>query len=119
MDSKGFTLLEIMIVIVILGILATLSIPRFAQTSDRAFVASMQSDLNRVRGAQEIYHQTNNLAYASDIADLTAADLFMPTNGVSVVINAANGATWDATASHASSAVTCDYDAAVGTIDCS
>ena len=119
MNAKGFTLVELVSVIVILGVLAALAIPRLAATSERSLVASMQSDLGRVRSAQEAYYQTNNLEYASDIADLIGANLFTPTAGVTVVINSGDNVTWDATASHPSSTTTCDYDAAVGVIDCS
>ncbi len=94
------------------------TLPRFGETRDRAFVSAMQSDLNQVRTAQEMYYQDNTFVYASDIADLTAANLFTGTVGVTVVINAGTATTWDATATHGSTAVACDYAAAVGTIIC-
>ncbi len=118
MNKKGFTLIELLIVVVIIGILAAIAIPRFGETRDRAFVSAMQSDLNQVRTAQEMFYQDNAFVYAADLADLTAANLFTGTVGVTVVINAGNGTTWDATATHGSTAVSCDYDAAVGTIVC-
>lgn len=118
MNKKGFTLIELLIVVVIIGILAAIAIPRFGETRDRAFVSAMQADLNQVRTAQEMFYQDNTFVYAGAIADLTAANLYSPSAGVTIVINAADGTTWDATATHASSAVACDYDAAVGTIVC-
>ncbi len=119
MDQRGFTLIELIVVAAIIGILAIIAIPRFRDTRDRAIIATMQSDLNFVRNAQETFYQTNNLSYADDIADLIAADLYIASAGVTVVINTGNGSTWDATATHTSTAVSCDYDAAVGVIDCS
>ena len=118
MNKKGFTLIELLIVVVIIGILAAIAIPRFGATRDRAFVSAMQSDLNQVRTAQEMYYQDNAFVYASAIGDLTAANLYTGTTGVTMVINAGNGTTWDASATHGSTAVACDYDAAVGTIIC-
>jgi prepilin-type N-terminal cleavage/methylation domain-containing protein len=117
MNKKGFTLIELLIVVVIIGILAAIAIPRFGETRDRAFVSAMQSDLNQVRTAQEMWFQDNAFQYTDDIDDLTGADLFTATDGVTVTINA-GGDTWDATATHANTDVVCDYDAAVGTIDC-
>jgi len=117
MDRKGFTLIELMIVTTIVGILAAIAIPRFGTMSERAHISAMQSDLGNMLRAQELYYQANDFVYADDVADL--ASYFEATNGVTIVINAANGLTWDASATHASTPVSCAYDAAVGEIDCS
>ena len=119
MDEKGFTLIELVIVVVIIGVLAAIAIPRFGDVSDRSFVAAMQSDLSQLRNAQEVHYQINDLTYADDIADLTGANLFVVSDGVTMVINAGNATTWDTSATHSSTTVACDYDAAIGTIDCS
>jgi type IV pilus assembly protein PilA len=118
MDKKGFTLIELLIVVVIIGILAAIAIPRFGETRDRAFISAMQSDLNQVRTAQEMFFQDNDFVYADDIADLTGAGLFTETTGVTVTINSGDADSWDATATHDNTDVECDYDEAVGTIDC-
>jgi type IV pilus assembly protein PilA len=115
MNKKGFTLIELLIVVVIIGILAAIAIPRFGETRDRAFISAMQSDLNQVRTAQEMYFQDNDFEYAGDIADLGA--LFTGSAGVTVEL-AGGGATYTAEATHAQTAVVCTYDEAVGTIDC-
>lgn len=117
MDRKGFTLIELLIVVVIIGILAAIAIPRFGETRDRAFIAAMQSDLNQVRTAQEMYFQDNDFEYADDVDDL--GDLFTATEGVDVEINDGDAESWDATATHASTDVECDYDSDDGVIDCS
>ena len=44
-NKKGFTLIELLIVVVIIGILAAIAIPKFANTKEKAYVASMKADL--------------------------------------------------------------------------
>ena len=50
MNRKGFTLIELLIVVVIIGILAAIAIPKFANTKEKAVVASMKSDLRNLGG---------------------------------------------------------------------
>jgi general secretion pathway protein G len=52
---RGFTLVEILIVVVILGILAAIVIPQFTQASTEAKTNSLASDLQSFRGQIELY----------------------------------------------------------------
>jgi len=54
--SKGFTLIELMIVVAIIGILAAIAIPRFANLIDRARQARTQGNLGSLRSALSIYY---------------------------------------------------------------
>ena len=54
-NKKGFTLIELLIVVVIIGILASIAIPKFANTKEKAYIASMKSDLRNLITAQEAY----------------------------------------------------------------
>jgi len=54
--SKGFTLIELMIVVAIIGILAAIAIPRFANLIDRAREARTQGNLGSLRSALAIYY---------------------------------------------------------------
>jgi general secretion pathway protein G len=56
----GFTLLELMTVVVVLGILAALSIARFRDSKERGLVATMKSDLRTVAGGAEAYFAAND-----------------------------------------------------------
>src|SRR5437773_11937891 len=54
-SKKGFTLIELLIVVLIIGILAAIAIPKFANTKDKAYLASMKSDLRNLVTAEESY----------------------------------------------------------------
>ncbi|MBL1218013.1 MAG: prepilin-type N-terminal cleavage/methylation domain-containing protein [Planctomycetes bacterium] len=53
--GRGFTLVEILIVVVILGILAAVVIPQFAGANDEANAAALQTQLKTIRGQIEVY----------------------------------------------------------------
>ena len=55
MNRHGFTLIELLIVVVIIGILAAIAIPKFANTKEKAYIASMKSDLRNLITAEEAY----------------------------------------------------------------
>ena len=58
--NRGFTLVEILIVVVILGILAAIVIPQFTQASTEARVSSLQSNLQSIRSQIELYKIQHN-----------------------------------------------------------
>jgi len=66
MNRKGFTLIELLIVVVIIGILAAIAIPKFANTKEKAYLASMKSDLRNLVTAEEAYF-ADSVKYSSTI----------------------------------------------------
>ena len=60
---KGFTLVEILIVVVILGILAAIVIPQFTNASESAKGSSLVSQLQTIRGQLELYQTQHNGSY--------------------------------------------------------
>jgi len=93
--KDGFTLIELLIVVVIIGILAAIAIPKFSATRERAFVASMKSDLRNLASLQELYYD-QSFSFGSD---LNALD-FTGSEGVSISVGEATGRGWSAVATH-------------------
>jgi len=66
---KGFTLVELAVVIVIIGVLAAFGVPRFIKSVERSKAAEAFAYLSAVRAAQERFHAQNG-TYAGTIDEL-------------------------------------------------
>ena len=105
-NKKGFTLIELLIVVVIIGILAAIAIPKFANTKEKAYLATMKADLRNLATYEESYAADSAGQYFSGNG---AAQGFTPSQNVTVTATAVAGppAGWSAVASHSLTTRTC------------
>jgi prepilin-type N-terminal cleavage/methylation domain-containing protein len=66
----GFTLVELMIVMVVIGILAIVAIPKFSNTIARSREASIKANLAAIRSALSIYYSNNDGEFPGDLGVL-------------------------------------------------
>ena len=84
-NSEGFTLIELMIVIAIIGILAAIAIPNFIAYRDKAFCSRAEADGQNVLAALASYFSEPNNTSMPSVADLM--------NSEGLTLNAGNDAT--------------------------
>ncbi|MGE5801283.1 MAG: type IV pilin protein [Gemmatimonadota bacterium] len=101
MNRKGFTLIELLIVVVIIGILAAIAIPKFANTKEKAYIASMKSDLRNLVTAEEAYF-ADSVRYTNDLGTL-----FTTTTGVSTPAITVTPDGFTANVTHTTTTSTC------------
>jgi prepilin-type N-terminal cleavage/methylation domain-containing protein len=86
-NSKGFTLIELMIVIAIIGILAAIAIPNFISYRDKAYCSAAETDVDMVMGAiADYFSEPDNMSVSEanlGITDGANGDL---SNGNTFVI---------------------------------
>jgi general secretion pathway protein G len=66
--ARGFTLVEIILVIIIIGILAAIIIPKFAGQTDKAKIATTKANLNSLRSAIRLFQSDNNGTPPADLS---------------------------------------------------
>lgn len=84
-NHQGFTLIELMIVIAIIGILAAIAIPQFSAYRKRSYNSAAQSDIRNAATAQEAYY-VEHRRYSDMLDNLIGTNygLYNISQGVSV-----------------------------------
>ena len=93
-SSKGFTLVEIMIVVAIIGILIAIAVPGFVKARTQSRTRACQENLTKIEGANEQWALENNKKPAdnSDIGVLVGVDNYLkktpvcPASGVYALV---------------------------------
>jgi len=96
-NRKGFTLVEIMIVVAIIGLLAAIAIPNFVSARATAATNACLANLRQLDSAIQMY-QIDNGSWPSQFSDLSDYLRNVPTtcpadSTVSYTLNAASGTT--------------------------
>ena len=99
---NGFTLVELLIVVVIIGLLATIVVPKFGSSRDKAFVTSMKADLRNLVTQQEAY-----MADSGRYATGFPTTVWRTTTGVTGPTIATTVDGWTASVGHTSTTRTC------------
>jgi len=92
---SGFTLVEMLAVVVIIGILAAVIIPKFGSSKSKATFAAVKSDLHNLTTMEEAFFYDYQ-RYTSDLDSLK----FTVSHGVVLTIGEATLSGWSATAYH-------------------
>lgn len=95
MARRAFTLIELMIVVLVIGLLVGIALPKFQDSKKRTYMAAMKADLHNLMSVQAA-HVTAGNAYSTDTMSLG----FRTTRGNVLAIPEATANGWIARVTH-------------------
>ena len=106
MNQKGFATLEVILMVVVIGILATIAVPRFTDITTKANTAKVQADLATINSAAAIYEMEKGKTPTNIKTDLVDNNYLQsepsaPTSGKIYIKTGTDSTTHDLTASSA------------------
>ena len=113
-NRKGFTLIEVVVVAVVIGVLAAVAVPRLTASKDKAYVAAMTADLHTIAIYEEQFAADNHGQYFSGTATTDAPlNGFTPSKDVTMTVVAFNIlgsqlADWTAVVKHSQTSQSCE-----------
>lgn len=104
-SQKGFTLIELIVVIAVIGILATILLPKFTDFTDRAREKAVLSEAKNIATVIDVLYAEDGKYYTNleTLSDGTTAEAYILnqanlTGQGTLVLDAAGGFTWTSTA---------------------
>jgi prepilin-type N-terminal cleavage/methylation domain-containing protein len=102
-SRRGFTFIELLMVMVVMGVLAGIGVPRIRNMKERSYQATLRTDLGTLRTAEEAYY-AENMRYTTD---LTALDFRRSSNVEITIVTPDPLKGWSAVARHLALATPC------------
>jgi prepilin-type N-terminal cleavage/methylation domain-containing protein len=111
--SRGFTLIEILIVLAVLGILGGIAVPKLTAAKEQAYTAAMIAELRLANLYEEQYAiEKGGKYFSGTVTDETPVEGFSTSKGITITLAAGTSAkgtpTWSAAARHAGTDKVCE-----------
>jgi general secretion pathway protein G len=108
--QRGFTLIELMVVVAILSVLSTIAAPSYRDYVNRVDIAKAIADINRIDSALGRYQVANKGSSPPDLATVGLGGLLDPWENPYQYLNLSNGGGGQARKDHAQVPLNSDYD---------